>query len=204
METIDHVDKSVYNRSTMDIRHDQDWNERPARERLLLTAHDLFYRDGIRATGIDKIIAAAGVTKVTFYRHFPSKDDLIRAFLEFRHQRWLAWFKDSLARHGGNVDALPLAMAEWFRDPGFRGCAFLNSVSELGGVLADVRTITRQHKDEVVSIIEALLPDSPDRHLRALAISIGLDGAIVRASFDSSNEDLELALRMIVGTLSND
>jgi len=49
----------------------------PARERILLTAHELFYRDGIRATGIDRVIAESGVTKVTFYRHFPSKNDLI-------------------------------------------------------------------------------------------------------------------------------
>lgn len=64
----------------------------PARERILLAAHDLFYREGIRATGVDKVIAAAGVTKVTFYRHFPSKHDLIRAFLEYRHGIWMAWF----------------------------------------------------------------------------------------------------------------
>ncbi|WP_394700542.1 TetR/AcrR family transcriptional regulator [Thiomicrorhabdus sp.] len=64
----------------------------PARERILLTAHDLFYREGIRATGIDRLIREAGVTKVTFYRHFPSKNDLILAFLHYRHQRWMDWF----------------------------------------------------------------------------------------------------------------
>lgn len=55
-------------------------SDKPARERILLTAHDLFYRDGIRASGIDRVIAEAGVSKATFYRHFPSKNALIRAF----------------------------------------------------------------------------------------------------------------------------
>ena len=53
------------------------------RERILLAAHDLFYRDGVRATGIDRVIAESGVAKVTFYRQFQSKDDLILAFLDF-------------------------------------------------------------------------------------------------------------------------
>ena len=75
--------------------------ELSARERILLTAHDLFYSDGVRATGIDKVIAEARVTKVTFYRHFPSKNDLIRAYLDYRHERWMSWFKDALNRHGG-------------------------------------------------------------------------------------------------------
>ena len=61
-----------------------------ARDRILRTAHDLFYRDGIRATGIDRVIAESGVAKLTFYRHFPSKNDLIRAYLDYRHQRWRA------------------------------------------------------------------------------------------------------------------
>ena len=82
----------------------------PARERILLAAHDLFYLDGIRATGIDRVIAESGVTKVTFYRHFPSKNDLICEFLEYRHRRWMAWFTDALQRHGGedgpNIEAL--------------------------------------------------------------------------------------------------
>ena len=74
--------------------------ELPARERILRTAHDLFYAEGLRATGIDRVIAEAGVTKVTFYRHFPSKNDLILAYLNLRHEQWMAWFVAALARHG--------------------------------------------------------------------------------------------------------
>ena len=73
----------------------------PARERILRKAHDLFYAEGLRATGIDRVIAEAGVTKVTFYRHFPSKNDLILTYLNLRHERWMKWFTEALERHGG-------------------------------------------------------------------------------------------------------
>ena len=81
------------------------WQDLPARDRLLHTAHALFYRDGIRATGIDRVIAESGVTKVTFYRHFPSKNDLICAYLEYRHTGWMAWFGDALQRHAHALHA---------------------------------------------------------------------------------------------------
>jgi AcrR family transcriptional regulator len=53
-----------------------------ARERILFAAHELFYREGIRATGIDRVIAESGVAKLSFYRHYPSKNDLVLAFLD--------------------------------------------------------------------------------------------------------------------------
>jgi len=161
----------------------------PARERILLTAHDLFYADGIRATGIDRVIAASGVTKVTFYRHFPSKDDLVRAFLDHRHGRWMAWFIDALGRRGaqqriGDVQALEMladVMAEWFADPVFRGCAFINSVVEVGTSVAGASEIAREHKREMVEVIAGLMPDGPQRTAIAQAAALGVDGAIVKA-----------------------
>jgi AcrR family transcriptional regulator len=161
----------------------------PARERILLTAHDLFYADGIRATGIDRVIAASGVTKVTFYRHFPSKDDLVRAFLDHRHGRWMAWFIDALGRRGaqqriGDAQALEMladVMAEWFADPVFRGCAFINSVVEVGTSVAGASEIAREHKREMVEVIAGLLPDGPQRTAIAQAAALGVDGAIVKA-----------------------
>ncbi|MET3380256.1 MULTISPECIES: TetR/AcrR family transcriptional regulator [Variovorax] len=161
----------------------------PARERILLTAHDLFYADGIRATGIDRVIAASGVTKVTFYRHFPSKDDLVRAFLDHRHGRWMAWFIDALGRRGaqqriGDAQALEMladVMAEWFADPVFRGCAFINSVVEVGTSVAGASEIAREHKREMVEVIAGLMPDGPQRTAIAQAAALGVDGAIVKA-----------------------
>jgi AcrR family transcriptional regulator len=161
-----------------------------ARERILVTAHDLFYRHGIRATGVDKVIAASKVTKVTFYRHFPSKSDLIRAYLNFRHQMWMDWFVSTLQRYQAEQSKLqrrrePLApvlsaIQDWMRDPKFRGCAFINSVAELGGGLDEALSIAASHKQDMVAAITTLLHESNAAAI-ARAAALALDGAIVRA-----------------------
>jgi len=178
----------------------------PARERILHAAHELFYRDGIRATGIDRVIAESGVTKVTFYRHFPSKNDLIRAYLEYRHERWMAWFKAALQRNGADrtgPSALMPALAEWFADGGYRGCAFINAAVELGGSQPDILDIARQHKRDMTDAIETRLPPTPDRPRIAEAIAMAVDGAIVQAQREGAPgaalENLALVLRALVG-----
>ncbi len=178
----------------------------PARERILLTAHELFYREGIRATGIDRVIAEAGVTKVTFYRHFPSKSDLIRAFLDYRHERWMAWFIDGLQRHGsasgdGGLAALVSTLREWFSDTNFRGCAFVNSVGELGGTLPEVVEIARRHKHEMTAVIAGLLPSSKRRNQDAQAVALAVDGAIIRAQLDETPDAALKTLRKLLKAL---
>jgi AcrR family transcriptional regulator len=172
------------------------------RERVLLTAHELFYREGIRATGIDRLIAEAGITKVTFYRHFPSKNDLIREFLEYRHKLWITWFIDALQRHGNNLNALSPALAEWLHDENFRGCAFINSVGELGGQLSEVLEITRRHKQEMTTIIEKLLPPSHQRKQDAQAIALAVDGAIIRAQYEQNPDGALKALNRFLKLFS--
>ena len=193
-------------------------SELPARERILRTAHDLFYADGIRATGIDRVIAASGVTKVTFYRHYPSKDDLVRAFLDHRHGLWMAWFVDALGRLGAQqrigggqaLEVLADAMAEWFADPAFRGCAFINSVVEVGGSVSGASDISREHKREMVEVIAGLLPESlesPRRMAVAQAAALGVDGAIVQAQMGGAAlareavDDLRRLLQALAATL---
>lgn len=173
------------------------------RERILLTAHDLFYRDGIRATGIDRVIAESGVAKVTFYRYFPSKNDLICEFLEYRHLQWMAWFTDALARHGGGPDALCPALAEWFHDADFRGCAFINCVAELGGTLPAVVATTRRHKQDMADAIAGLLP--PSRHSKrdAQDFALAVDGAITRAQADLTPDAALASLKRIKNALQS-
>ena len=158
----------------------------PPRERILHTAHDLFYREGIRATGIDRVIAESGVAKVTFYRQFASKDDLILAFLDYRHERWMAWFVDALARHGGTPAAIAPALAEWFSGPDYRGCAFLNSVGELGPAQPAVLAATRRHKQDMTGAVTRLMTPAPGRARTARALALAIDGAIVQAQFHES------------------
>ncbi|MEI2455514.1 TetR/AcrR family transcriptional regulator [Lysobacter firmicutimachus] len=178
----------------------------PARERILRTAHDLFYLEGIRATGIDRVIAESGVTKVTLYRHFPSKNELILAFLKYRHERWMTWFDAALLRHGAqhaDAKALVPALAEWFAHPHYRGCAFINAVAEIGPALPEAVVCARRHKQELAERIAALLPaDAPQRELRARALAQAVDGAIVRAASETDPGPALEALAFSVRTLS--
>ncbi|PKY09593.1 TetR family transcriptional regulator [Acidithiobacillus marinus] len=162
-----------------------------ARVRILSTAHLLFYREGIRATGIDRIIAEAGVTKVTFYRHFPSKNDLILAFLDYRHLLWMTWFQNALQKYGNNVQSIAPALQEWFADPAFRGCAFINTLGEMGDSLPFVAQKTWHHKSELGKVIANLLPENSDRENVARAIVIAMDGAIIRAAWGEPREALQ-------------
>lgn len=105
-----------------------------ARQRLLDTAIALFYQEGIRAIGVDTIVERSGVGKATLYRHFPTKDDLITAYLEDEDRRHWLWFEEVIAPYEGSPKAQLLA---WFEactqrltEPGFRGCAFLNALAE--------------------------------------------------------------------------
>lgn len=108
---------------------------RNARGRLLDTAIDLFYVQGFNAVGLDQILAATGVTKTTFYKHFDSKDDLIVAAIEKRNE-WehRAWQKALKKLAGNDPRAQLLAMFDvldhWFNDPDFHGCIFINAASE--------------------------------------------------------------------------
>lgn len=162
--------------------------EQTARERLLRTAHDLFYREGIRATGIDRIIERAHVTKVTFYRHFPSKNDLVAAYLDHRHQQWMGWFTTALASAPQNSEfplrPVVLALKEWFDAPDYRGCAFINGVVELDGVGTWVSEVSLRHKQGMINAITALLPPGKKSAGIAQAAAMAIDGAIIRAQME--------------------
>jgi AcrR family transcriptional regulator len=173
-----------------------------ARERILLAAHDLFYRDGIRATGIDRVIAESGVAKLTFYRHFPSKNELVLEFLGHRHRRWMDWFADALGRNGGDAMALVPALAEWFGSRDFRGCAFINSVGELGDSQPEVTAVARRHKLDMAEEIAKLLPPSRRRRQLAQDLAVVVDGAIIRAQFDQSPDAALASLERILKSLS--
>jgi AcrR family transcriptional regulator len=103
------------------------------RLRLLTTASQLFYAEGIHSIGVDRIIADAKVTRATFYRHFPAKEDLVVAYLQQMHVMEKGGIEAAVAGAGSPVEALT-AVADFIvrliRTPGFRGCAFLNAAAE--------------------------------------------------------------------------
>lgn len=178
----------------------------PPRQRILLTAHDLFYRDGIRATGIDRIISESGVAKVTFYRHFPSKNELIEAFLAYRHDQWLSWFSRSLEQHatrrGDVMLALVPCLEEWFSSPHYRGCAFINTAVELAEMLPESLKIARLHKKQMAEVIAGYLPTSSEREQRAEMLSMLIDGAIVKVQIEQQPQNALLLLSEMLKTLA--
>jgi len=141
-----------------------------ARERILETADDLFYRDGIHVVGIDTIIEKSGVAKMSLYRNFASKDDLVAAYLEARGQRYWQWWDGVMARNATEprrqLRDLFEAIAMRARRPGFRGCAFLKAAAEFPEECARARVAALAHKKElrkrllkVCRTIGALHPD---------------------------------------------
>lgn len=115
--------------------HSADCHGKPcARDRILAAAAELFYREGIRAVGIEAVIEKAGVAKMSLYRSFPSKDDLVAAFLADRNRSYWQWWDDVIAPNRGNPRAqlhdLFTALAQRVSSPDYRGCAFVNTAIE--------------------------------------------------------------------------
>jgi AcrR family transcriptional regulator len=171
---------------------------RAAGDRILDTASGLFYARGLRAVGVDTIIAESGVAKATFYKHFPAKDDLIVAYLDRVDGIWTGQLRDAAAAAGpapadqlvGLFDALGTAC----RRDGYRGCAFINAAAEAApGTPAHDRTVA--HKQRVLSWLRDLAEEAgaekPDRLARALALL--LDGALASGALDADPEAAEVA-----------
>ena len=103
------------------------------RDEILEIASRLFYEQGFGATGIKQIIEEAGIAKGTFYTHFKSKDELGLAWLKARHETWSRWLREATAEVEGAEKILRIFdfLEEWLKDSGYRGCAFLNTKSEI-------------------------------------------------------------------------
>ncbi len=131
------------------------------RERLIEAANELFYAQGLRAVSVDKVIERAGTTKVTFYRHFQSKDDLIVAYLESRAEGERNGVDAAIAHGAGDVDVTLRLMADHTGaaacSPGFRGCPFINAAAEYPDPDSAVRKLVDAHRDWWTSAFERLV-----------------------------------------------
>jgi AcrR family transcriptional regulator len=160
-----------------------------ARRRILDVAYELFSRRGIRAVGVDELIERADVAKATFYRHFPSKDDLALAFLREREQLWTReWVEAEARRRGAGPREQLLAIFdlfdEWFHRDDFEGCSFVNVLLEFGG--ADGHPLGRasaEHLENIRSVVRALADEAGfgDPASFALSWHILMKGSIVQA-----------------------
>lgn len=160
-----------------------------ARERILATADDLFYHQGVRAVGVDTIIEKSGVAKMTLYRHFPSKDDLVAAHLEQRDRIYWQWFEQAVGRHPGDPRAQLLdlfdALHEEVCRPDFRGCPFLNSTVEFPGPDSASIRIAAAHRRDVVARVRALAEQLGAREPEQLAEQLTVLMTGVRVSVKS-------------------
>jgi len=132
-----------------------------ARERVLGAAYDLFCRHGTRAVGIDRIVAESGVAKMTMYRHFRSKNQLILAVLERRGQLWTeGWVQREVARRATEPADQLLAIFdifdEWFREPGFEGCTFVNVLLEITDHQSPIHLASRRHLLAIRTFVRGL------------------------------------------------
>ncbi|MEU2257325.1 TetR/AcrR family transcriptional regulator [Nocardia xishanensis] len=158
-----------------------------ARQRLLTTAEDLFYAEGIRAVGVDRLLQESGVGRASFYRHFASKDDLVVAVLEDRDRRWLDWLRESVEARAATPGEAPLAvfdaLAERFARKDFRGCAFINTMIEVADRDSAAHRVADRHKRRVIEYLGELLTAAGRSDAEELAGEFALlvDGAIVTA-----------------------
>lgn len=180
-----------------------------ARLRILETADRLFYRDGIRAVGIDRVIAEADAAKATLYAHFPSKDDLIVATLKHREESVQAFFRSAVERHAkrtrDKLRAFFAALKEWFESPGFRGCAFINAAVELADPKHPGSKFVRENKERFREMIDTFVAEAVGKAHSKLtpAVAILVEGAVVTAvihgSADAADVARDAALALVAG-----
>jgi AcrR family transcriptional regulator len=132
----------------------------PAKQRILDTADVLFYDEGIRAVGVDRLISASSVTKATFYKHYGSKDRLIGDYVDHRHRQAVIELAE-LAEQYGDPEAVLRALQETISasisSPDFRGCAFINAAAEFSDPTHPVRRSVVAHREWFVGALEQLL-----------------------------------------------
>ena len=153
----------------------------PVRERILDAATQAFYREGIRAVSADKIISAAATTKVTFYRHFPTKDDLVAAYLDRQSAQIREAARTLPEDPCEALSALAQAMGSEACRPGFRGCPFINAAAEYPAADHPVRAAVGRHRDWFRGLVAELAGRLGAQHpeLAADQLIMLRDGAMV-------------------------
>ena len=131
------------------------------RDEFLEIASGLFYEQGYHRTGVKQIIDQAGIAKGTFYSHFKSKEELAVAWLKARHNTWNSWMVDFMAEKGGSPSDRILAtfdfLEDWMQSCNYRGCAFVNTLTETPEGDSPLRVEIENHKRDLLAIIRGLI-----------------------------------------------
>ena len=182
---------------------------KPVRERILDAAIEHYYADGIRAVSADKLIAAAHVSKMTFYRHFPTKNDLVAAYLAVRADDEQSAVTAKRRELAGD----PAGVLRWYAEvvgaasctPGFRGCPFINAAAEISDPDHPGTAIIQGHRAWLTGQVHELLDELGVEHAgtRAEQIMMLRDGAMVSGYLGRAPEqvadDLVAGGRSIIG-----
>jgi AcrR family transcriptional regulator len=160
-----------------------------ARQRILDNAYELFSRRGIRAVGIEEVISRSAVAKATLYRHFPSKDALVLAFLEQREQLWTRQLVEAGAsERGATPEERLLAIFDvfhdWFQREDYEGCSFINVLLETADRHHPIGAASAHYLENIRAIVRGLAEEAELRDPEAFALSwhILMKGAIVQAA----------------------
>jgi AcrR family transcriptional regulator len=190
----------------LETRQDADGMAPSARERILDAAYELFSRRGIHAVGVNEVIERAGVAMATLYRHFPSKEELVLAFLDLREQRWTKDFVEAGAmRRGSNPEERLLAIFdvfdEWFHRDDFEAGSFLRVLLELGPELPAGGASVR-HLGQIRAIVRGLAEEAGLRDTDSFVRSwhILMQGSIVVATegdMDAAQQAKSMARQLI-------
>jgi AcrR family transcriptional regulator len=175
-------------------------DRRPARERLLAAADELFYEEGFNLVGIDRVIERAGVAKASLYDCFGSKEELIRSYLQRRHEARQLRMQERLARYTSpkeKILAVFDAMAETAAQPNFRGCAFARASAEVRPG-STVRAVCDESRAWNLALFADLAEQAgaaePDRVAQQLRVLY--DGAMVSANVDTTSNAVAEARAM--------
>ena len=171
-------------------------NKAKTRQRLLAAARELFYGDGICATGVSAVAQEAGITKMTLYAHFPSKEELVTAYLEDSDRSWREFLEEKLSGYEDPRDRLMAvcdAYREYFTTREMRGCAFVNCAAEFPDSNHPARRMIRRHKAGVRERLRDLAAEAGAKEPVELAerLFIVLEGAYVTSALESDREVLD-------------
>ncbi|WP_156758403.1 TetR/AcrR family transcriptional regulator [Actinokineospora pegani] len=177
-----------------------------ARTRLLNTASALFYAEGLHSVGIDRIIATAGVTRATLYRHFPSKDDLVVTYLTQADETIRTRVRTAQTQNTSPdeiIRTVGRSIADDIQTPGFRGCAFLNAAAEYPDPAHPVHQAVLEHRHWFLSAITELFSQTgkPDPEPAARHFTMLRDGAMTAGCLTNPQPICETFLRGVEGLL---
>ncbi|QRR08968.1 TetR/AcrR family transcriptional regulator [Burkholderia sp. MS455] len=149
-----------------------------AHEHLLRAAEELFYREGVRTVGVEAVVERAGVNKMSLYRQFSSKDELILAYLERMDTCFFERLETSVAKHPGQPKAQLIQyfvdLAERATQKDYRGCPFVNVAAEFPDASHPARERVAQNKEQLMKRLVALCEDAGARQPQALADALAL------------------------------